>query len=91
MVFGGMRMGVGERDLRRLEFGEQHEEIMFLEPKVAPHRGLPRVLRLEILDLDDQSFTLLLVLTLQSDDLSVIPAPVVSTVVIALPHEERTP
>ena len=69
-------MGVGEGDLRGLEFGKQHEEVMFLEPKVAPHRGLPRVLRLKVLDLDDQSFTLLFVLTLQSDDLSVIPAPV---------------
>ena len=46
---------------------------MLLEPEVAPHRGLPRILRLEILDLDDKSFTLLLVSILQSDNLSVIP------------------
>jgi len=48
---------------------------MFLEPEVAPHRGLPRILRLEVLDLDDQPFTLLFVLASQSDDLSVFPAP----------------
>jgi len=71
-----MGMRLGERDLRGFEFGEQHEEVMFLEPKVASHRGLSRVLRLEVLDLDDQSFTLLFVLTFQSDDLSIIPAPV---------------
>jgi len=48
---------------------------MLLESKVAPHCGLSRVLRLEVLDLDNQSFALLFVLTFQSDELSLVPTP----------------
>jgi hypothetical protein len=48
---------------------------MLLEPEVTPHRGLPRVLRFEVLDLDDESFALLFVLIPQSDHLSIIPVP----------------
>jgi len=84
---GGVKQ---EKDLRRLEFGKQHEEVMFLEPKVAPHRGFPRVLRLEILDLDDQSLTLLFVPIPQGDHLPIIPVPVVSRAAIVLTYGGRT-
>ena len=46
---------------------------MLLEPKVAPHCGLPRVLRLKVLDLDNESFAFLLVLIPESDNLIVVP------------------
>lgn len=47
---------------------------MLLESKVAPHRGFSCVLRLEVLDLDDQSFTLLFVPIHQGAHLPVISA-----------------
>lgn len=46
---------------------------MLLEPKVAPHCRFSRVFCFEIFDLDDQTFTLLLVLIFQGDYFPVIP------------------
>ena len=63
---------------------------MLLEPEVAPHRGLPRVLRLEVLNLDDKSFAFLFVLVLQSDHLAIIPVPMGQHNCNLPPHGERT-
>lgn len=61
---------------------------MLLESEVAPHRGLPCVLRLEVFDLDNQPFTFLFVLIFQGDDLIVVSAH--GSAQPSLSHHEKT-